>query len=513
MRTPIPSLRSPWLRAAHALFGTGTVGLALILGSGCQSIRTGAGDASSGSKNTATTGDLVSSSPSKTEFRKDLSAEQAFNVHLDLGKVYETQSNFESAIAEYQKSVDLGEKRGNALSGSKLGPAQRALAERRIAGALDRLGRFTQSEAHYRKALELAPKDAKVWNDVGYSYYLQNRLADAERALKTAETFNPGDNRILTNLGLTLAAAGRNDEALEVLSRAGGPAIGQANLGFILAAQGKPDEARTHYQMALTLQPELAAAKNALTQLDLQASKAQQTAIAARPPVTERSQPERLAAASSSDLPVSALPALPPATQPSTTRVGNPTPVAVRESARDPKVAPVRSAPPAVVPADTPTLTPRGTPAATSAPSRPTSPTSTTRAAIAPKRATSPETGVQTRTSGTAQTRPRSTEKPSLADSSLEDLPVLPEEILHPQKPVSTTVAEKVYRDPLLQRASAEAQAAVPPVNRPVAGVKSSSGVGSAAHWGTPAVSTPTTAKSTKPTRSVPPNPMPPTPW
>ena len=43
------------------------------------------------------------------------------------------------------------------------------------------LGRFAQAETHYQKALKLSPKDPKIWNDAGYSYYLQGRWADAER--------------------------------------------------------------------------------------------------------------------------------------------------------------------------------------------------------------------------------------------------------------------------------------------------------------------------------------------
>ena len=65
------------------------------------------------------------------------------------------------------------------------------LAHRRIAGSLDRLGRFAQAEMHYKKAIGLAPKDYRVWNDAGYSYYLQGRWADAERSLKSAERLAP----------------------------------------------------------------------------------------------------------------------------------------------------------------------------------------------------------------------------------------------------------------------------------------------------------------------------------
>jgi hypothetical protein len=143
-----------------------------------------------------------------------------------------------------------------------------ALANRRIGNALDRLGRFAQSEVHYKKALKLSPRDPRIWNDAGYSYYLQGRLADAERTFRTGADLAPDDVRIATNLGLTLAASGRIDEALPFLSRYSGNAIGHANLGYLLAASGQTELARQQYQKALAIRPNLEVAQRAIHQLD-----------------------------------------------------------------------------------------------------------------------------------------------------------------------------------------------------------------------------------------------------
>ena len=159
------------------------------------------------------------------------------------------------------------------LSGGKLGADKQALAHRKAAEAFDQLGKFAQSEVHYGRALKLAPSDPKVWNSAGYSYYMQNRLADAERALKLAAKHDKNDPKIQTNLGLALAASGKSDEALAAFSKAGGAAVGHANLGFILAAMGKKDEARKNYEIAASLQPELAPAREALARLDGQMQK------------------------------------------------------------------------------------------------------------------------------------------------------------------------------------------------------------------------------------------------
>ena len=201
-----------------------------------------------------------------TTFHKSATDRQKFQVHIDFGKVFETQGNLDRAVQEYQDALKVAEGRGR----GDLTAADEALAHRRIASTLDRLGQFRQSEAHYQKARKLAPKDPKVWNDAGYSYYLQGRWGDAERSLRTALKLAPGDARVRTNLGMTLAAAGKTDEALSLLSINEGDAIGHANLGYLLASTGQYQRARQEYQTALTMRPDLPVAQRALAQLDRQ---------------------------------------------------------------------------------------------------------------------------------------------------------------------------------------------------------------------------------------------------
>jgi Flp pilus assembly protein TadD len=202
----------------------------------------------------------------KTDFHETATDEQRFHVHLDFGRVFETQGNLDAAVLEYQEALTVVEttRRG------PFRPADQALAHRRMGGALDRLGRFAQAEVHYKKALKLNPKDPKVWNDAGYSYYLQGRWADAERALKTAAKLAPDDERIKINLGLALAAAGRSEEAFPLLSLTSGDAIGHSNLGYLLASTGQFDLARRQYETALAMRPDLDLARRALTRLDRQ---------------------------------------------------------------------------------------------------------------------------------------------------------------------------------------------------------------------------------------------------
>ena len=88
--------------------------------------------------------------------------------------------------------------------------------------------------------------------------------------LKTALKLAPDDARVRTNLGLTLAASGRSQEALPLLSRSEGDAVGHANLGYLLAATGRFDQARQEYEKSLAMRPDLALARRAMVQLDRQ---------------------------------------------------------------------------------------------------------------------------------------------------------------------------------------------------------------------------------------------------
>jgi Flp pilus assembly protein TadD len=208
----------------------------------------------------------IQASGAPSEFHAKATDQQAYQVHIDFGRVFESQGNFDGAVLEYQQAITVLETRRRGA----FQPADRALAHRRMAGALDRLGRFAQAEVHYQQALKFCPKDPKVWNDVGYSYYLQGRWSDSEKALRTAAKFAPGDERIRINLGLTLAAAGKTSEAFPLLSQSSGDATGHANLGYLLAATGQYDLARRQYETSLALRPDMELARRALARLDRQ---------------------------------------------------------------------------------------------------------------------------------------------------------------------------------------------------------------------------------------------------
>lgn len=213
--------------------------------------------------------------PTDPDPMPNLTPRRATNVHLDLGRVFESRGQLDAAEGEYRKALDSEDR--------KVDKATRAMAHRKLASVLDRQGKFADSGAHHREATKLAPKDHRVWNDSGYSSYLQGRFDEAITLLREAEKLEPNDKKTLTNLGLALAASGRDDEATAIFSRAGGPSAAEANLAYIQAATGRTDEARGRYETLLSQNPAHPVALKAIGQLDTDAVRSAEM-IASTPP-------------------------------------------------------------------------------------------------------------------------------------------------------------------------------------------------------------------------------------
>ncbi len=262
--------RSQIRRRAAAALVVSAVGLGL----GCQATPRRDGHAPTPAEAKAGTKALDASTGIKADpglvragFEPKATPEQEVGLRMELGRVHEEAGQLEAAVVDYEKAIEALEKPGAPRWSTRPSAGQKATAHRKLAVVLDRLGRFAESDVQYKAALKFSPDDPKVWNNAGYSQYIQGRWEEAERTLRTAARLAPADPKVATNLGLTLAARGKVDEALAVLTRAVGPAAAHADIGYVLAATGRRDEAVGHYRTALSLQPGLATAETALAEL------------------------------------------------------------------------------------------------------------------------------------------------------------------------------------------------------------------------------------------------------
>ncbi|MCA1631669.1 MAG: tetratricopeptide repeat protein, partial [Acidobacteria bacterium] len=121
--------------------------------------------------------------------------------------------------------------------------------------AHDRLGNHAAARGYYERALSVAPADARVINNLGYSLYLDDRHKDALSKLKTAARLAPGSAEIYNNLGFVYARLNKYDDALKSFARAGGDFYARMKVGGLLESAGRDLEAIKHYEAARRLDP------------------------------------------------------------------------------------------------------------------------------------------------------------------------------------------------------------------------------------------------------------------
>ncbi len=184
-----------------------------------------------------------------------VSAKQAADVQIALGRSSEQQNDFEGAIVSYKQAIAKDPKRADAYN--------------RLAVLHDRQGKFTESADYYQKALDLKPGNAELFADKGYSLYLQRRWAEAEMNLRQAVVLKPNLARAHNNLGLVLANGGRIDESLVEFQKSGlSESDAHVNVAFVLATGNQQAEAKTHYETALALNPSSEPARLGLNDLN-----------------------------------------------------------------------------------------------------------------------------------------------------------------------------------------------------------------------------------------------------
>ena len=167
----------------------------------------------------------------------------------------------------------LSERRGQAEQAEQMYKAvierepENPIPHHRLGIMRSRDRNFEQAHEHFQKTFELTPEDPQLLSDVGYCLYLENRLDESEEILRRALERKPNDPAICNNLAIVLGALGRYDECLTLFWRVGPEAEAYANLGFVLAQHGEVQKAKANYNLALTLDPGLLPAAEALAQM------------------------------------------------------------------------------------------------------------------------------------------------------------------------------------------------------------------------------------------------------
>ncbi len=139
-----------------------------------------------------------------------------------------------------------------------------AVAYYNLGLALSGQKKLDEAIAAYRKAIQLNPKDAKAYYNLGNALSNQKKLAEAIAAYHKAIQLNPQYAAAYVNLGNALDDQKKFDEAIFAYQKAIqlNPQYAEAyyNLGIVLDNQKKLAEAIAAYHKAIQLNPQYAAA-------------------------------------------------------------------------------------------------------------------------------------------------------------------------------------------------------------------------------------------------------------
>jgi Flp pilus assembly protein TadD/cell division protein FtsN len=174
--------------------------------------------------------------------------------HYLLACYYQERGNHREALKEFNKVLIIDPNYVKAYNGMGV--------------SYDLLGDFSRAIEHYNYALKLDPNLGYVYNNLGYSFLLQGNLDNAITALKRATTINDQDQRFHNNLALAYGEKGQYDTALAEFNLAGDETKAHHNLAQVYFNKGLLNEAKSHYAIALKLNPSLTVVRTALKAAD-----------------------------------------------------------------------------------------------------------------------------------------------------------------------------------------------------------------------------------------------------
>ncbi|MBI5886584.1 MAG: tetratricopeptide repeat protein [Deltaproteobacteria bacterium] len=127
--------------------------------------------------------------------------------HLRLGGIFEAKGDYALAYAEYCKAAGLDE----ADAAAWFAAANMEL----------RLGKLTEAEWDYKKAVLLAPDEAAYHNNLGWLYMEIGDLVKAGAEVETARALDPAHSYVyLDSLGVIAMRAGNLEAARRYLEEA-----------------------------------------------------------------------------------------------------------------------------------------------------------------------------------------------------------------------------------------------------------------------------------------------------
>jgi Tfp pilus assembly protein PilF len=176
----------------------------------------------------------------RTQSGRKVSSASSAREHLEAGREFLLEGNYNEAISELSLAVSLD---------SKLTEAHNLLGV-----AYDKKGFGERAKDSFERAVKLE-EDAETLNNLGFSLYQSGNYRAAVDRLKRAAKLAPRDERILNNLGLAYCRLGKTDEAYKAFTRATGQLTGNLNMAKMMERFGREDDAIRYYEAARDIDP------------------------------------------------------------------------------------------------------------------------------------------------------------------------------------------------------------------------------------------------------------------
>jgi Flp pilus assembly protein TadD len=110
------------------------------------------------------------------------------NDDLSIGKKYYRQGSYGLAERHFRKAVEMHPRDAESWVG--------------LAAAYDQLKRFDLADRAYKQVLRLTGPTAEVLNNIGYSYMLRGDYTRAGEKLREAQAKDPNNQFVIANLAL-----------------------------------------------------------------------------------------------------------------------------------------------------------------------------------------------------------------------------------------------------------------------------------------------------------------------
>lgn len=167
----------------------------------------------------------------------------------------------DESILDYRVQAHMAVARQSYTQLYKLDPGSWRL--HRLNAQIDAQARqHTEAIEEYQAAIKIAPKQADLYEGLGWEYRQTGQLDLAQKAFEQQLELTPGNPIAMYNLASTRVDGGQPASAVGLLEQVvklnGAPTVADYYLGRAYAAEGKPEPAVAEFQKATTLGGETA---------------------------------------------------------------------------------------------------------------------------------------------------------------------------------------------------------------------------------------------------------------